>query len=149
MKNILSYTIALLFTINALAAELVNVSGASNVALNGYDPVAFFTMGEPVNGNPGISATHDGANYFFSTKEHKRLFEENPNKYAPQYGGYCAFGISVGALFPVDINTWQVRNDKLYLNLNSSILEKFNEDFEGNVNKAENKWPDLVSKHSK
>ena len=113
MKNILSYAVALLFAINVLSAELVNVSGASNVALNGYDPVAFFTMGEPVNGDPGISATHDGANYFFSTKEHRRLFKENPYKYAPQYGGYCTFGVSVGALFPVaNVARWGVIRSK-------------------------------------
>jgi hypothetical protein len=63
--------------------------------------------------------------------------------------GFCAYGVGLGKLFPVDINTWQVRNGKLYLNLNSAILKKFNADFDGNVAKADKNWPDLVKKHGK
>ena len=131
------------------AAALVNVSGASNVAISGYDPVAFFTDAKPVNGSPFIKADHEGATYFFATEAHKTLFVANPVKYAPQYGGYCAFGVGLDALFPVDISTWQVRNGKLYLNLNPDILEKFNADFDGNVAKAEKNWPGLVAKSGK
>lgn len=127
----------------------VNVAGASNIALSGYDPVAFFTDGEPAHGNPGITATHNGAMYLFASEAHKGLFESNPARYAPQYGGYCAFGVSVGALFPVDISTWQIRDGKLYLNLNPGILEKFNEDFDGNIAKAESRWPGLLEKYGK
>jgi YHS domain-containing protein len=132
-----------------LAAELVNVSGASRVALDGYDPVAFFTDSRPVNGSPFIKTMYRGADYFFASEEHKKLFTGNPDKYAPQYGGFCAFGVGLDAIFPVDINTWQIRNGKLYLNLNHDILEKFNADFEGNVAKAEKNWPGLVQKSGK
>lgn len=132
-----------------LAAELVNVSGASSVAINGYDPVAFFTDGGPVNGSPFISASHEGATYFFASEAHKKLFTSNPDKYAPQYGGFCAFGVGLDALFPVDISTWQVRDGKLYLNLNPEILKKFNDDFSGNIAKAEKNWPGLVKKNGK
>ena len=75
------------------------------------------------------------------------LFLANPEKYAPQYGGYCAYGVSVEALAPVDISTWQVRDGKLYLNFSDEYLEKFNADFDGNVVKAERKWPGLVKKY--
>jgi YHS domain-containing protein len=102
-----------------------------------------------VNGSPFISAEYQGATYFFATKEHKKLFAENPAKYTPQFGGYCAYGVSLGKLFPVDITTWQVREGKLYLNLNADILKKFNADFGGNVVKAQQHWPDLVKKHGK
>ncbi|MEI6084124.1 MAG: YHS domain-containing (seleno)protein [Verrucomicrobiota bacterium] len=135
--------------VTAHAADLVNVSGASNIALSGYDTVAFFTDHKPVNGDPGITATYQGATYIFASKEHKSLFEAAPEKYAPQCGGYCAFGVSVGALFPVDISTWQIRDGKLYLNLNKAILKKFNEDFDANVAKADKNWPTLVAKHGK
>ena len=131
------------------AADLVNVAGASKVAINGYDPVAFFTDAMPVNGSPFISATHQGAVYFFATGEHKKLFTLNPDKYAPQYGGFCAFGVALDALFPVDISTWQVRNGKLYFNLNPDILKKFNADFVGSVAKADNNWPGLVQKNGR
>jgi YHS domain-containing protein len=131
----------------ASGAELVNRSGASGVAVAGYDTVAFFTDHQPVNGDPGISTTYQGATYFFASADHKALFAAAPEKYAPQCGGFCAFGVSVGALFPVDISTWQVREGKLYLNLNPSILKKFNADFEANVAKAAKNWPDLVAKN--
>jgi YHS domain-containing protein len=132
-----------------LAADLVNVSGASKVAIDGYDPVAFFTDAKPMNGSPFISATHRGAIYFFTTEDHKRIFTQNPGQYAPQYGGYCAFGVGLDALFPVDINTWQIRDGKLYLNLNADILKKFNTDFDANIAKAEKNWPGLVRKNGR
>ena len=151
MKNIkqLITSIALTLAVSAQAADLVNVSGASNIAVSGYDTVAFFTDHKPVNGDPGISATYQGATYIFASKEHKELFEAAPEKYAPQCGGYCAFGVSVGALFPVEISTWQVHDGKLYLNLNQTILKKFNADFDANVAKVQKNWPGLVEKNGK
>jgi YHS domain-containing protein len=150
MKNIIKSVAAVaLISTSAFAGELVNVSSASNVALSGYDPVAFFTDSKPVNGSPSITAEHQGATYYFASKEHKKLFTDNPDKFAPQFGGFCAFGVALGKLFPVDINTAQVRDGKLYLNLNGDVLKKFNADFEGNVAKADKNWPGLVAKHGK
>ena len=147
MKTILkSIAASLLLAASAHAGELVNVAGASGIAVNGYDPVAFFTEKKPVHGDPAITATYEGATYLFSSEEAKALFAKDPAKYAPQFGGYCAFGVSVGALFPVDVSTWQVRDGKLYLNLNPAILEAFNKDFEGYISKADKNWPDLVKK---
>ncbi len=130
----------------ASAQSAANVSSDSNVAINGYDPVAFFTMKKPVNGDFNTTSTHEGATYFCANREHKTIFDANPVKYAPQFGGYCAFGVSVGALLPVDINTWQVRNDKLYLNLNPQILEMFNKDIDAHIAKADKNWPALSAK---
>jgi YHS domain-containing protein len=132
-----------------IAADLVNVSGASKAAVSGYDPVAFFTDSRPVSGSPFITAMHQGAVYYFATEEHKAMFEKNPAKYAPQYGGFCAYGVALGKLFPVDINTWQVRNNKLYLNLNADILKKFNADIETHIANADKNWPGLVAKNGK
>jgi YHS domain-containing protein len=148
-KSILLALAAVLVSASALAGNLVNVSGASGTALAGYDPVAFFTDAKPVNGSPFISASYQGATYFFASDEHKALFVASPDKYAPQFGGFCAYGVAIDALFPVDINTWQVRNGKLYLNLNSEILKKFNADFDGNAAKADKNWPKLVAKKGK
>lgn len=150
MKHLLSGIAALgLLVGSLLGGETTNVSGASGIAVNGYDPVAFFTEKKPVHGDPGITAEHDGAVYLFSSEGNKELFEKSPAKYTPQCGGYCAYGVSVGALFPVDISTWQVRNGKLYLNLNPEIVKAFNKDFEGSVAKAEANWPALVEKKGK
>ena len=148
MKNIIkSIAAVVLLSVSAYAGELVNVSGASKAAVSGYDTVAFFTDAKPVNGSPFISAEYQGATYFFTSEEHKALFTASPEKYVPQCGGFCAFGVGLGKLFPVDINTWQVRDGKLYLNLNGEILKKFNTDFDGNVAKANQLWPELVKKH--
>ena len=133
MKNIIhSVAALLLLSSSVFAGDLVNVSGASKVAVSGFDPVAFF------------SAEHQGATYFFTSEEHKKLFAADPAKYAPQFGGFCAFGVALDKLFPVDISTWQVRDGKLYLNLNPDILTKFNADFAGNLAKANGNWPGLV-----
>jgi YHS domain-containing protein len=137
------------FTTSVFARDLVNVAGASGIALDGYDPVAFFTDKKPMNGDPSISASYNGAKYFLASKEHKVMFEADPQKYVPQFGGYCSFGVAEGALFPVDINTWQIKNGKLYLNLNPAVLKLFNKDLEGYVAKAEKNWPDLVKKNTK
>lgn len=131
------------------AADLVNVSGASRVAIDGFDPVAFFTDSRPVNGSPDFQVMYQGSTYFFASGEHKKRFEENPHRYVPQYGGFCAYGAALDALFPVDINTWQIRNGKLYLNLNPEISKKFNADFDGNIAKADKNWPGLVARNGK
>ena len=150
MKTIARTLLALtLLSTPVFAGSLVNVAGASHIAIEGYDPVAFFTDAKPVKGSPSISATHQGAVYFFATEEHKQLFTVSPDKYVPQYGGFCAFGVGLNALFPVDISTWQIRNGKLYLNLDHGILNKFNADFDGNVSKADENWPGLVQKNGK
>jgi len=150
MKTFLkSIAALLLLSTSTFAGDLINISGASKVAVSGYDPVAFFTDSKPVNGSPFITAEHRGATYFFASEEHKKLFTSDPDKYTPQYGGFCAYGVGVGKAFPVDINTWQVRDGKLYLNLNGDILKKFNADFENNVVKADKNWPGLVKKLGK
>jgi len=150
MKNILKSIAAVaLLSVSAFAGDLVNVSGASKAAVSGYDTVAFFTDAKPVNGSPFISAEYQGATYFFATEEHKALFTAHPEKYVPQCGGFCAYGVGLGKLFPVDINTWQVRNGKLYLNLNPDIRVKFDADPSGNISKAEKNWPALVKKNAK
>ena len=148
MKTIAKTIAALFLSVTfSYAGKLVNVSGASGIALNGYDPVAFFTAKKPTHGNPSIQAKYEGATYLFASKENKAMFESNPSGYAPQYGGYCAFGASVGALFPVDINTWQIRGGKLYLNLNNDIVKLFNKEFDKNIDKANTNWPSLIKKH--
>ena len=148
MKTIARTLLALmLLSSSAFAGDLVNVAGASRIALNGYDPVAFFTDAKPVIGSPFIKGSYQGTDYLFATEDHKTLFLANPEKYAPQYGGYCAYGVSVGVLAPVDISTWQIRDGKLYLNFSDEYSEKFNADFNGNVVKAEGHWPGLVAKY--
>jgi len=134
--------------IAAARGNLVNVSGASDIALSGFDPVSFFTNTTPANGSPMIRAEHEGATYLFETERSRDTFMADPDRYAPQYGGFCAYGASLNILLPVDITTAQVRNGKLYLNVNAEILEKFNADFEGSVSRANINWPGLFQTHA-
>lgn len=133
----------------ALAAGPVNVDGVSGVALDGFDPVAFFTDRKPVNGDFQITSTHNGAQYYFANAKNKAAFDADPDRYAPQYGGFCAFGVAKGALFPVDVSTWQVVDGKLYLNLNPGIQKMFNADVAEALRAAEANWPKLAAKHTK
>ncbi len=129
------------------SGALINVSGASNVAVNGYDPVTFFTTSKGVNGSPFITAEHQGATYYFASEENKALFAKAPQSYVAQFGGFCAYGVSINKLLPIDITTAQVRDGKLYFNLNPAVRVKFDADFAGNVAKATANWPGLVAKN--
>lgn len=122
---------------------LVNVSGVTKVALNGYDPVTFFNNDKPTNGDFQVTSTHNGATYYFVNAENKAIFESNPENYTPQMGGFCAYGAAAGALFPADIATAQIYKGKLYLNLNPALKEVFNKDLEENIEKAEKNWETL------
>ncbi|MEM9016124.1 MAG: YHS domain-containing (seleno)protein [Verrucomicrobiota bacterium] len=141
MKIILLAVITpLLLTLGALADHNVNVAEGTGVALEGHDPVAFFTKGMPVKGDSGITAEYHGATYQFSSEENRTAFQNDPTAYAPQFGGYCAFGVTKGKLLPVEIDTWQVTDGKLYLNLNQDVKETFNKNFEKNIEKADKEW---------
>lgn len=90
------------------------------VALSGYDPVSYF-IDRPVPGRPELAATYDGATYYFATSDNRAQFEANPERYAPQYGGFCAVAVSEGKLVPVDPETYKITDDKLYLFYNGEF----------------------------
>jgi YHS domain-containing protein len=126
--------------------RLVNVDGRG-LALQGYDPVAYFAGGKPQKGLSQFSATHEGATYYFASAENRATFEKDPAKYAPQFGGYCAYGVAAGGLFPVDVNTGTIVEGRLVLNKNAEVAAMFAKDREGYVAKADKQWPDLVKSH--
>jgi hypothetical protein len=111
--------------------------------------VAFFTEGKPTHGDPGVTSNYKGATYLFSSKAHKSQFDANPSKYVPRFGGYCAYGVALGALFPVDINTWQIRDGNLYLNLNPAIADEFGKGPDKFIARADGNWPGLVKKYGR
>ena len=123
-----------------------NTSDVSHVAIGGYDPVAYFEIGSPTPGNGYHTSTHNGATYLFATKENQKRFEANPEKYAPQYGGYCAYGVSVGKKFFSDPQRWKIVGGKLYLNLDKGIQKKWKEDIFGNITKADSNWTQIEHK---
>ena len=117
------------------------------VAIKGYDPVAYFTDKKAEMGNEMHSAMWMGAKWQFKREANKMMFEKNPEKYAPQYGGYCAYGVGVNSLFSTDPTVFTIEDGKLYLNKNKDVGMKFNEDVKGNIAKAEKNWP-MLNKES-
>jgi YHS domain-containing protein len=150
MKQISAFLLALGFalSVSAQTKTLLNLD-KSGVAIQGYDPVAFFTEHKPVMGKPEFTSRADGATYQFVSKEHKELFDKEPAKYEPLFGGYCAYGVSRDKLAPVEVDAYQIIDGKLYMQYNKSIRDSFNEDQKGNLNKANQNWPGLVEKKGK
>ncbi|MDJ0949464.1 MAG: YHS domain-containing (seleno)protein [Alphaproteobacteria bacterium] len=129
----------------AQAADEINavpgfsIAGAP-LALHGYDPVAYFTKGGPVRGSDTLVHVHQGVAYRFSSQAHLDSFKQNPERYLPEYGGFCAFGVSVGKKFDGDPLLWKIDGGRLYLNLNEEIYQTFLKDIDGNVLKADKNW---------
>ena len=132
----------------ALAKELNNVDG-NGVALQGYDPVAFFTDGRPVRRDQQFQTQYHGATYYFASAEHKATFAKEPAKYEPQFGGFCAYGASRGKTVPIKIEAWQIVNGRLLMQYDLDVKGKFNSDPQGNLSKADKNWPGLVEKLGK
>lgn len=116
----------------------------AGLGAKGYDVVSYFTDKRPAQGSDRYTATYGGVTWQFVSAEHRDLFKADPAKYAPQYGGYCSWGIAQGKLFDVDpANGWTVNNGKLYLNFNGEINTTFARDVSGFVGKADRNWPEL------
>ena len=124
-----------------LATAETEVNIVEGYAVHGYDVVAYFTQGKPVVGDDRFTAQYEGATYRFASAEHRDTFTADPALYAPQYGGYCAFGTAMGRKFDGDPNAWAVVDGKLYLNLNKNVQARWKEDVPGFIRGAENNWP--------
>jgi len=121
----------------------------NGVALKGYDPVAFVVQGKPMKGDAAIKTMHEGATYYFASSEDKALFERDPGKYEPAFGGFCAFGVSHNKLVEIDPEAFQVTDGRLLLQYSKSVQTDFNKDTKGNLAKANANWPGLVEKKGK
>jgi YHS domain-containing protein len=119
------------------------------LALQGYDPVAFFSQNTPVKGKPEFKSTDQGATYYFASAENKALFDKEPAKYEPAFGGYCAYGVSRNKLVEIDPEASQVVDGRLLLQYSKSVRDNFNKDTQGNLAKANANWPGLVEKKGK
>ena len=148
-KLILLLVVALLaLPVFAQTQTLLNLD-KSGVAIQGYDPVAFFTDGKPVKGDQKFLAKHEGAIYFFASKEHKDLFKADPAKYTPVFGGYCAYGVSRNKLVEIDVDAFQIVDGNLLLQYSKGVRDDFNKDGKGNLAKANQNWAGLVAKKGK
>lgn len=126
----------------AEAKEALNIDG-NGLALQGYDPVAYFTENRPVKGTTDFTASYNGGQYQFASAEHKAAFEKEPAKYAPQFGGFCGYAASINKLAPIEPEYFQVLNGRLILQHNKKAWHLWHQDVEGNLKKADANWPTL------
>ncbi len=114
--------------------------GENDVAIHGYDPVAYFNANKPVVGSNQYTATYEGAIYHFSSEENRDLFKSDPEHYAPQFGGYCAMGVALNKKLDVDPDAFYITDNKLFLNLNKTVQKKWLTDVDGHVKSATRIW---------
>ncbi len=126
----------------AFAAGPLNLDGRG-VALHGYDPVAYFVDGKPVKGAAERSAAAQGATYWFASDKNLELFKADPARYAPQYGGYCAYGVAQGFKPDIDPAAFRIEGGKLYLNLSLDVRERWVKDIPGYIEQANTNWKTL------
>ena len=127
----------------ASAGSIINSSLPGSVAIDGYDPVAYFNAGEPVEGSSEFEYRWMGATWRFASAADRDRFAADPEKYAPQYGGYCAYAVSQGTTASIDPEAWHIEGGKLYLNLSKKVQSIWLKDVPGYIGKADANWPKI------
>lgn len=114
-------------------------------AIDGTDPVSYFTEGRPIEGNSDISFEWNGATWHFTSVENRDRFAANPSKYAPQYGGYCAWAVSQGYTASTVPEAWAIVDGKLYLNYSKSVQKQWEQSIPENISAADQNWPEVLN----
>ncbi|RYY61175.1 MAG: YHS domain protein [Chitinophagaceae bacterium] len=127
-------------------AQVSPVFAPDGRALKGYDVVAFFTLSKPVMGYDSLAHEWNGVRWLFSSNENRNLFAAAPEKYAPQYGGYCAYGTAEGHKAPTEVETWTIVENKLYFNYNKPVQRAWKKNQPALIEKADRQWPVIKDK---
>ena len=130
---------------NAVAIDAIYTSWYDDIAVKGFDTVAYFTENAAVEGKKAHSLEWNGATWRFSSAANKTLFEADPEKYAPQYGGYCAWAVSQNQTASIEPEQFTIVDGKLYLNYNQEVKEKWLVDTSANINVGDKNWPGLLA----
>jgi hypothetical protein len=147
MKKFFFVVITLCITASALNAQVSEIFVKDGYAIGGYDPVAFFTESKPVKGAESISIIWRNAKWLFSTQKHADMFKANPEKYAPQYGGYCAYGCSRGYKAKTEADAFTISDGKLYFNYNIKTRAEWLKDTKAYIEKADAEWEKIKEKN--
>jgi YHS domain-containing protein len=139
MKKVIFLLISFSFMQSCMAQKKAESAFFSTTdgAIKGYDPVAYFTSSKPVKGKESITYSWKNATWHFDSEANKQLFVANPEKYAPQYGGYCAYGWAKGYAVKIEPDAWSIVNEKLYLNYDKSVKVDWDKDPQGYIKKAD------------
>jgi len=146
MKKTLSILILTTFVLSSAHAQKSPVYIDNGKAIHGYDPVAFFKQSKPVMGRDSLMYQWSGATWYFADRKDLESFKADPEKYAPQYGGYCAYGTAQGHKAPTKVETWTVVDGKLYFNYDQKVKEMWVKDRPGFIKKANANWPMIKDK---
>ena len=139
-------TIPVVFAVSRPAAAATPpVFAEDGVAINGYDPVAYFTEGKAVRGQASFTSDWDGAVLRFATSENKATFDADPERYAPKYGGYCAYAVSQGYTASTDPDAWTIHDGRLYLNYSKRVRRTWLKDVDANIVAADRNWPAVLN----
>lgn len=144
MKQMMFLLLACILTIHGIGQQ-PGIFAPGGLAIDGYDAVAFFKESKPVKGSGMYSYKYQDATWLFSSKENLEAFTSMPTKYAPQYGGYCAYGISQGHKSPTEPGTWTIVNSKLYFNYNNKVKQLWIKDQAHLIEIADQEWPKINS----
>ncbi len=144
MKTILPAILLLLSMPLAQAAKAPTFATGDG-AIRGYDPVAYFTLGRPTEGKAEFSTQWQGATWLFASAENLALFESDPARYAPRYGGYCAYAVSQGYTASIDPDAWSIVDGKLYLNYSRGVQKRWEKDIPGYISAADENWPGVLN----
>lgn len=130
---------------NAYArASAINLGGSESTAVQGYDVMAYWNQGKALKGDANITLDYKNATWHFASEANRDAFAANPEKYAPQYGGYCAYAAGKGYLANVDVNAWTIYNEKLYLNYSKSVRALWSLDKAGYIASGDANWPKIL-----
>jgi YHS domain-containing protein len=140
LKTLILFLASCLFSLMGYAGSFNETDG---VAIKGHDPVAYFTEQKALPGTAEFKAEHQGSTFHFSSAANRDAFLANPGKYAPQYGGYCAFGVSRGYKADTDPKAFTVIDGKLYLNYSGEVKDMWSKDIPGYRIKADKNWTDV------
>ena len=132
----------LLLTGPALAAEVQT----NTLGISGYDLVSYHDGAKPLRGNGNHVAVHEGVTYLFASDAHRKAFEREPERYVPAYGGFCAYGVSVGKKFVGDPDVWKLRDGRLFLNLDNKVKGLWRKDIPGRIRTADQRWASIRDK---
>ena len=136
---------SLIFSFNSFAKDPIYTGYFSSKAVSGYDTVAYFTQSKAVKGLKKFNYEYQGEDWYFSNNQHLALFKQDPEKYAPQYGGYCAFAGAKNDTASSDPEQWTIENGKLYLNYNADIKQQWLADKANFIIKADQNWPHVLN----
>ena len=144
-RSLSAFFLAVFLVIPAVAGNLGTMinKGPDDVAILGYDTVAYFTVGRPVKGNSSFAFSWQDAKWHFASAKHRDLFAANPERYAPQFGGHCAMALTRGEVKVIDPEAWIVSEGKLYLSFSKKGINMFRQNVAGNIKKSEDSWVKL------